>query len=363
MYKANAAIEGLNKANNLTEIVKNQLIGEAKFIRAFCNFYLVNLYGDVPLCTSTDYKINAKLTRASTSNVYSQIISDLKEAQDLMADKYLKSDAVTSYSPDSEERVRPNKWVATALLARAYLYNNDWVNAEIESSRIINNAGLYDLEPLNNVFKKNNKEAIWQLQAVGSGARSNTGEGIRFILPSTGPSSSYPLVLQDGFVSSFEANDERKTAWIGSVMPQPGTTYNYPFKYKIGAEDASSQEYCTVFRLSEIYLIRAEARAHMNKVTDSQLDVNVIRARAQLSNTTVNDQASLLVAILNERKVELFTEWGHRWFDLKRTNNIEAVMSNTTPSKGGSWETTDQLYPIPQDELLKAQQLVQNPGY
>lgn len=366
IYQANAAIEGLEKSNSLTAPIKQQLQGEAKFIRALCYFYLVNLYGDVPLVTSTDYKVNAELGRTPKDQVYQLIIDDLKNAQTLLNDKYLMSDALTAYSAGSEQRVRPTKAAATSLLARVYLYTgNNWSDAEAQATAVISNNILYDTVSLNNVFLKNNKEAIWQLQAVGSGTNSNTGEGKRFILPATGPSTSFPVHLSNTVVNSFEVGDKRKISWVGSVTPTPpGTiTYYYPNKYKIGAVNTTAQEFCTVLRLAEVYLIRAEARAQLNNVTGSQSDLNVIRKRAGLSNTTANDKTSLLSAILHERQVELFTEWGHRWLDLKRTNTIDAVMTPAAIAKGGAWQTTDQLYPILQSELSKSPNVVQNPGY
>jgi hypothetical protein len=362
VYKANAAIEGLNKSTTLTPKVKQQLLGEAKFMRAFCYFYLTNLFGDVPLVVSTDYSKNAILVRESKEKVYLQIVGDLKDAQNLLGDKFLKGDALTEYTLGSEERVRPTKWAATALLARTYLYTQDWGNAEIEATKVIENTSLFTLQPLVNTFKKNNKEAIWQLQSVGTGTSSNTGEGRLFILPASGPGFSNPVYLSTRIVNSFELNDKRKTSWVDSVKPASGVYY-YPAKYKIGSVNTSNQEYCTVIRLAELFLIRAEARAQQNKISEAQVDINQIRARAQLANTTAGDKPSLLTAIMQERKVELFTEWGHRWFDLKRTGNVDATMSIVTPIKGGTWETTDRLYPIPATELTKAPQLTQNPGY
>jgi hypothetical protein len=362
IFVANSAIEGLTNSVSLTPAVKQQLLGETKFIRAFFQFYLVNLYGDVPLALSSDWKVNASMARTSASQVYQQIISDLKEAQDLLSADYLNADALTI----ATARVRPNKWVATALLSRVYLYTNDFSNAEIEASKIINNSS-FQLAPLNNVFLKDSKEAIWQLQAVGTGTSSNTGEGKLFILPSGGPTTAQPVYLSNYVVNSFEAGDQRKINWIGKVTPTPTTTYYYPYKYKIGAVSTTAQEYLTVFRLAEQYLIRAEARAKQNNLTGAITDVDSIRKRSSLplvavTNPAIN-QTALLDKILHERQVELFTEWGHRWFDLKRANTIDAIMGSITSVKGGTWQPTDRLYPIPQSELDKSPQLTQNAGY
>jgi hypothetical protein len=119
-----------------------------------------------------------------------------------------------------------------------------------------------------------------------------------------------------------------------------------------------------VFRLAEQYLIRAEARAQQGNVSGSQSDLNAIRTRAGLPNTTANDKASLLTAIQHERQVEMFTEWGHRWFDLKRTGTIDAVMSVIAPAKGGgAWNSNKALLPLPLGDLQADQNLTQNPGY
>lgn len=364
VFISNSAIEGLQASTNLTPSLKQQLLGEARFIRAFCYFYLVNLYGDVPLALSTDWKVNSLLTRTSSEVVYKQVIKDLIEAQSLLSDKYLMGDAMTPCAPGAEERVRPCKSAATALLARAYLYVGDWNNAEQQATNVISKSTVYDTVPLNKVFLKNSKEAIWQIQPTATGVQSNTGEGMIFVLPDTGPNTTTnPVYLSDGIVNDFEANDRRRNEWVGSVTPTPGYTYYFPNKYKIGLVLTSTQEYGVIFRLAEQYLIRAEARAQLNKISEAQNDLNIIRKRAGLPNTVANDKNSLLSAILHERRVELFTEWGHRWFDLKRTGNIDVVMNTAATTKGGTWASYKAWFPIPQTDMNKNPKLVQNMGY
>lgn len=359
IFTANSAIEGLNKSNNVSSAVKQQLLGEAKFIRGFCYFYLVNLYGDVPLVTSSDYKINSTISRTSKSDVYLQITSDLKEAKDLLSDNFLDATLLQS----TPERVRPTKWAAVALLARVYLFTKDWSNAEFEASEIIDKSSLFNIISLNDVFRKNSLETIWALQPVGANENSNTGEGKLFVLPDTGPDNiQYPIYLSNNLVNSFESSDKRKADWIGNITVN-NKTYYYPYKYKIGKVVSPTEEYIMVFRLAEQYLIRAEARAHQNNLIGAAEDLNIIRSRASLPNTTAFTQPTLLDAIMHERQVELFTEWGHRWLDLKRTEKADAVMSTITPQKRGTWQTTDQLWPIPQSELNANPNLVQNPGY
>ncbi len=118
-----------------------------------------------------------------------------------------------------------------------------------------------------------------------------------------------------------------------------------------------------VLRLAEQYLIRAEARAETGDLTGALDDLNVIRSRAGLANSTASTQEEILAAILHERQTELFTEWGHRWLDLKRTGNVDDVMPTVAAEKGGSWETTDQFYPVPLSEIDRNPNLTQTPGY
>ena len=366
IFKCNAAVEGLTASTSLTSAVKQQLLGEAKFLRAFFYFYLINLYGDVPHALTTDPNVNSLLGRTSKVQIYQQIIADLKSAQEFLNANYLKPDLAGT----TTERVRPTKWVASALLARVYLYIDDYVNAEMEATAVINNAS-FSLPSLNNVFLKNSSEAIWQLQPIR--LNFNTEDARLFIIPSTGLSNDNPVYLSDFLLNSFETGDQRRynRNWIDSVTVS-NTTYYFPYKYKINAPNSdinpttgtqNMTEYLTVFRLGEQYLIRAETRAQQNNITGAQTDLNAIRARAGLPNTTANDKSSLLTAIINERQVELFTEWGHRWFDLKRMGKVDAVMTNVTPLKGGGWQSTDQLYPIPQSDIDKMPNLTQNSGY
>jgi hypothetical protein len=372
VYKCNAAIDGLQKSTSLTPIVGKQLLGEAKFMRAFFYFYLVNLFGEVPLVLSTDAVANTILSRSTKTDVYKQIISDLKEAKDLMNSNYPNATLLGTTS----ERIRPTKWAAEALLARVYLYTGDYTNAEVETSGIINNTSLYGpLLPLNSVFLKNSKEAIWQLQPTANNL--NTVEGRMYVVPPTGPSSNNPALLSKFLLNSFEPGDQRAVLgnWINTtIYKKTSTIYDtvpYSFKYKIYAAPgvtsaAAMTEYFMVLRLGEQYLIRAEAMAQQNKMNEAKSDLNIIRTRAGLPNTTANDQASLLDAILNERRHELFCEWGHRWLDLKRTGKVDAVMSVITPLKSNGsiqWRSYQQYYPIAKPELDKAPNLTQTDGY
>jgi len=357
LYILNSAIEGLSNANLLTEKVKTQLLGEAKFLRAMCYFYLTNLYGDVPLVVSSDYTANKILARAPQEQVWNQIISDLKDSQILLNSDYLDATLLKS----TPERVRPNKWAATALLARAYLYVKDWTNAEKQASNIINFTSLYKLDSLNGTFKRNSMEAIWQLQPVLTGW--NTEDAKTYIIPPEyGPMGASGVYLSQNLLNSFALNDQRKKRWINSIT-YDGSVYPFAYKYQLNTYGDNVNEYNTVLRLAEQYLIRAESRAHLTNLNGAGEDINIIRSRAGLENVIANTQDAMLSSILEERKLELFTEWGHRWFDIKRTNNVNKIMTIVTPMKGGSWNSNWQWFPIPLYEIQTNTNINQNNGY
>lgn len=356
IFTCNSVIEGLSSATKLTPAIQKQLLGETKFMRAFFYYYLVNLYGDVPLVLTTDYKINSTLPRANVDEVYRQIISDLTEAQNLLSDNYLDG----TLSKVTTERVRPTKAAATALLARVYLYTKNWIKAEEQSSFVINNKVAYDTVSLNNVFLKNSKESIWQLQPVYTGW--NTEDAKTFIITSLGPNSSNPFYLSNFLLSSFETGDKRSSQWVKSITVN-GSTYNFPYKYKVNAQNSPVSEYLMILRLSEQYLIRAEAKIQQNKITEGLADLNVIRKRAGLLDVSGSDISTLVKVIIHERQVELFTELGHRWLDLKRVNQVDAIMNIATQAKGGIWTATSQLYPLPLSDIQKNPALIQNKGY
>lgn len=346
IYSANAVLEGLEQSQQVTPAVRQQLEGEVKLIRALSYFYLVNLFGNVPYTAETDYKKNSLASPTEKSEIYAHIIDDLKDAQNLMAENYVYY-----------ERVRPNRLTATALLARVYLYLEDWANAEAEATSVIDNS-LYEIgDDLNSTFLKESKEAIWQLQPVVPGYA--TYDGLSFIFSGV----RRDVALSDEMLNAFETNDNRRTSWVGSRVISD-VTYYYVYKYKVrilGNATDLPPEYLIVFRLAEQYLIRAEARAHQGEFLDSQEDLNVIRNRAGLPNTTASDEASLLQAIEQEKRIEFFGEWGHRWFDLKRTDRADAVLSTI---KGSNWQSTDVLFPLPQIEMtLNPNLKPQNSGY
>jgi hypothetical protein len=360
IYQANAVIEGLQGSNGVSTDVKKQLTGEAKFIRAYWYFYLTNLFGDVPLITSTNYKNNATASRTPQTTIYQQIVNDLKDAQTLLNDTYVGTDGITSTA--STERIRPTKLVAAAMLARIYLYTHDWVNAEAEATLLINKTSNYSLNSnLNEVFLKNNsKETIFQVMS-----NYNTYEGAIFILHGQPDGGFKIATLSAQLLNAFEPGDLRRANWVDSASDGV-QVYYYPYKYKNETGSSPATEYPMMLRLAEQYLIRAEARAHLGNITginSAATDLNAIRNRAGLPPTLAVTQSDMLTAIRHERQVELFTEWGNRWLDLKRTGMVDIFMSTESPLKGGVWNINQQLYPIPQNDRNSDPNLTQNIGY
>jgi hypothetical protein len=358
VYTCNSIIQGVSASASLSAGIKNQVLGEAKFMRAFLMFYATNLYGDVPMPTTTDYQTNNRISRTPQTQVYTQIINDLKDARNLLSASYLNS-----VGGVASDRLRPNKYAAAALLARVYLYTKDWANAEAQADSVIANTSYTLPANLSQVFLSTSKEAIWQLQPVVPGY--NTYNAYYFILGGT-PGPVAPAAVSPYLLNAFETGDLRKSNWVGSVtVASSGSTYYFPYKYKVspGNTSLAVTEDMMVLRLAEQYLIRAEARAQQNNLAGATSDLNVIRTRAGLSGTTAVSQSDLLSAVAHERQVELFTEWGDRWFNLKRTGSADAVMSVVTPQKGGTWAATDQLLPLPKNEIVINSNLIQNPGY
>lgn len=363
IYNCNVAIEGLQASQTLNSGLKQQLLGEAKFIRALLYYYMVNTYGKVPLIITADYRLQLTAKRAEVAEVYAQIISDLKDAQSKLSREFLNGDALTAYPVANAERVRPTYWAATALLSRIYLYTKQWSEAEANSAIVINNSGLFSLVTPNSVFLKNSGESIFQLQPV---IQTNYAlfDARTLVLTSSVGTSANPASLSDGLIESFEAGDLRRASWVGNASIS-GKTYLFAYKYKANTASLAAEkpEYLCLLRLAEQYLIRAEARVQQSNLSGATEDVNSIRTRAGLSATSATTQIQLLDAIMQERRIELFCEEGHRWFDIKRTGRVDAVMSVAAPLKGGSWQSFKQLVPIPSSEISKNSNLDQNPGY
>lgn len=341
IYHSNAILEGLALSKQLPAALRDELTGEMKFVRAFYYFYLVNLFGDVPLVVSTDYAVNATMARTPSTQIYDQIIADLRDAKMKMRDSYA-----------SAGKVRPNTFTASALLARVYLYLQRWADAEAEASTVIASNNYKLLTDLNAVFLNNSDETIWQVVRDNN----NTADGSTFVPSSSTARPAYALT--DTILKSFNGGDKRFANWVRTNVAS-SVSYRYPYKYKQRTTTPATESE-VIFRYAEQFLIRSEASAMQDKTDIAIDDLNAIRVRAGLAalGYTFTKQ-QVLDSCEKERKAELFAEWGHRWLDLKRWNKADAHLKGIKPT----WQVTAQLYPIPFTEIQRNPFLTPNPGY
>lgn len=355
IFMANSIIEGCENSNGLSETDKRQLIAEAKFMRAWQYFYLVNLYGEVPLVVNIDYENNLSLPKVPQTEIYESIQKDLEEARSSISPYYVSSKNLET----TTERVRPNKSAVSALLARVYLFTGKYQLAEDMATEVISNTTLYELQPLDKVFLLNSKEALWQIALSSNTTIQQTKEGGSFILIAAPIQSA----LSADLLKAFEPNDQRAVKWVGKfTQTSTNTTFSYPFKYK-DRTIAVARELSTPIRLAELYLIRAECNARRDNLSGTRADLNAIRKRAGLPETIINNKDQLMDMIIRERRVELFAEYAHRWLDLKRTGKLDEVMTIVAPTKGGIWESYKRFWPISQNEIDKSSNLIQTNGY
>src|SRR6188768_1148695 len=354
----------------LTETRRAEIVGEASFIRAFMYFQLVQLWGDVPLQLQEVTSISAdKLAeiyeqifpaRASTAEVYAQIIADLETA-------------LTRVRTTADHKGFATVGAVNAVLAKVYatIEPHDWNKVNTYCDAVI--AGGYSLLP---TFDKlwdnsveNSAESIFEINYTGGPSDGNWGVTIfrgvdwkKFNLPA------------NDLIAAFDAEGDviRKNAsiifedvsglWSDSHYPQ--TAYPFINKWRNFGGDGA-QNYIFI-RLADILLLKAEAQNELGLQSEAAGLVNQIRARVNLGATPASSQADLRLAIEKERRLELAYE-GIRWFDLKRTGRAIEVMNNAKGVGGAplGYHLTPSrlLWPIPQAELDKNANLTQNDGY
>ncbi|RFS24457.1 RagB/SusD family nutrient uptake outer membrane protein [Chitinophaga silvatica] len=378
IYTANSILEGEAASTSvlLSDSARNQLRSEARLVRGFSYFYLYNLYGDVPMVTSTDVLAHSAMPRTAIDLVKKQVEEDL-----LFAYQHLPA----NYDVSRGEKIRPSSYTAAALLARFYLYEKRWADA-LAMADVVINSGKFTLAATNKVFKANSSEAIWQLKLSANGDKylqesfylspqtdgSMLSEADLEMLFQIDPIILIGLIpnyyLTPSLAGSFENNDLRKKDWIRSlkmpnIEPYNGITYSWPVKHpRLDPETYDVfKPYYTVVRFAELYLISAEAKAQSGDLSGAITDLNTIRSRAGLNGTTATGKEDLLTAILKERRVEFFAEWGHRWFDLKRTEKSATVLGSLTQKQ--PWSDHSLLLFIPTADIKADPNLKQNPGY
>jgi len=333
IFIANTILERAVNAGEASEIAP--YVAEAKVGRALGHFNLVKLWGGVPLALSSEVAITSELPRSSATEVYAQIIADLTEA---IADLPLASES-------SNATTRVTRGAAQALLARAYLYSGNLSLAGQMANTVITSAE-YSLDPsYSNVFDQNasSPERIFELFSS-----IQDGNLLGFYAQPTGLGGRYDYSPHPDFYAEMDDADSRKSLISPNTADAGFVGFFVTEKY---SDPVNGTDFPQVVRLAEMHLIRAQANQDV-------ADLNVLRTRAGLAPLAAYSDA----AMYTERKFELAFE-GHRWFDLIRSGQANAVMGALKPN---SWDATDVLLPIPQRELDNNPTLGpadQNPGY
>ncbi|HEX2602321.1 MAG TPA: RagB/SusD family nutrient uptake outer membrane protein [Gemmatimonadaceae bacterium] len=348
----NRVNEIIDKVPNVADLEageKDEILGEAYFLRALDYHSLVRLWGGgtegVPLrLTPVASAAEAnQIERATLADTYAQILADLSQAEQLI-------------TADESQTRQASLGAAYAIESRVRLYMQDWAGAEAAAAKV--EAMSYSLAPnfsdLFDASGNNTPEDIFrvtftptQSQAVGFYYLPKALGGRYEESPTTGPSGIIAAFdpASGGSIAAYNPTDERGK-W--SISRSGTRTYAAKFRNPSGDEDLH------VIRLGEVILIRAEALAHLNRLPEAVDEYNRLRVRAGLApDPTVGlTQAGVLAAIARERRLELAFE-GDRWPDMVRTG--EAIAIGVDP--------VQTLLPIPQSELDVATKMTQNPGY
>ncbi|QHT69004.1 RagB/SusD family nutrient uptake outer membrane protein [Rhodocytophaga rosea] len=379
---------GIEKANwviarvpevSMDENRKNQILGEAHFLRAFYYWMLTKNFGDVVLKTTPSIsEAEAIVGKNTQAEVYQQIYSDLEIA----------TASLPSYTA-AMEKGRPSKEVALAMHAKAALYNQDWAVAQQKAQEVINSNKytlMPDVKDVYNVAKEDvaRQENMWAFEAEST----NPGRTSQIMGLYGPPNSNSPeygkttfgsIFVYPAFYASFAANDKRRqlmdTTYIntkGQVVPQKDVTPITPKgilvkKYQDPNSVASNHaNNIPILRLADVYLIAAEAETRQNGPSaTAYANINAVRRRAGIDDLPEGlSQPDFINAVLQERSWELFGE-GDRWYDLTRTNTFLTVASAAVNDvfKTRSPQAKHRYFPIPQDEINSNPKLEQNPDW
>lgn len=321
-----------------TEVQKNQVQGEAYFIRALSYFDLARGWGGVPLIVTPTRTAgeNENVARSTLEETYSQVLNDLEKAEQLL--------------PETTVRQRATRKTVWALRARYHLYRSEWDQAEIYSSKIIDDKANYSLlKPYSGFFANNavgTAESVFELSYSVSFTNNHSNW---WLPPALGGRREWaPGNTLVSLLNSPSTGGGRKDL-LGQTAA-PGNLWYGKLYYR----SPTGTDPAYIIRTAELYLIRAEARARKNNLEGGLEDLNAVRDRAGLASLSLTDQTAILDAISEERRVEFSFE-SDRWFDLVRTGRARKVLSLTDTSKF--------LFPIPTSEIVANDAVVQNEGY
>lgn len=368
--RANIAIARVPDVPGLDPAKRDRFIGEARFLRAYAYFLLVQWFGDLPIVTepltADEYYTQE---RRPVAEVYAQIESDLLFAIGALPEK-------SKYA--SKDLGRATKGAARGILAKLYAVQKNWEKVEQYTQEIIQSNEYSLLAKYSDNFLPVGElgaESIFEITAAaikpdaggvtGPGATPyNMVQGVRGI-PNLGWGFNRP---SDTLVKSYEFNDPRLAAtviYVGEVLPDGQTEVrdnpeilNERFNQKAwvpahsGLQDNGPGN-LRILRYADVLLLAAEALNERNLPAQALLYINQVRKRARganpfiLPDITVTDQAQLRERIYRERRSELAMEQ-HRWFDLLRWGRAEPLLKAAgKPFVPGKHE----LLPVPQSEV------------
>lgn len=366
--------------------LKERIIGEAKFLRAYFYFYLVTAFGDVPLITDPDVKVE-EVKRDPKEQVYELIIEDLEDAANALPPK---SEMAT------EEKGRATKGAAEAYLGKVYLYKHDFQDASKWFKKIIN-SGEYSLDPdFYHIFTMDAEfgmESIFEINYTYSSQYLNVVRNLKWIRQGSAGMYGYGFVCPtQNFIDEFESGDPRLWQTVyknGDVMPDGKIAdvgnsetgymgkkaYLSADEFPPNGDPINAGKNDLVCRYGMVLLWYAESENENGNSSEALKYLNKIRKRARqgestvLPDVTVIDQELLRKAIWHEERTEYGLE-NQRYWDLLRQNRLGEVMtaySQNYPNsnKGKNFRKgVNELFPIPQDEIdLSQGNLTQNPGY
>ncbi len=344
--RANHVITKVQAVNDvaLTQARKDQIRGQAFFIRALSYFDLARAWGGVQLILTptNSAEDKPKVGRSSLADTYAQVQKDLDSAEALL--------------PNTVNRIDATRKTVWALKARLYLYKQQWALAESYATKLITDPGFTLLTPYSSWFSggvTGTAESIFELEFSAQNPSAQRAQ-----MQPTTKAGTYRYAPNLVFVNLLRtpAIAGGRRALIDSVKQSGSVLWFGNLYYRSPATDPAY-----ILRIAEQYLIRAEARAQQNINLSGALDdLNTIRTRAGLAASTASNSADLLLAIENERRFEFALE-AHRWFDLARTGRSKAVLEQLDPTK--NIQAYQLLFPIPANEVQLDPLLKQNPGY
>ena len=336
----------LNRVSQMEDEVfdegkKDNILGEAYFLRALHYFNLVRLWGSVPLVLEETTSLDPdeiKVSRTPVDDIYTQVIMDFELAQQLLPAE-----------PPINGRL--SKGAAEAFLAKVALTRGNYPDV-LAWTELVMNRGYRLLENFDHLFdqeNKNNDEVIFSIQYAG-GIEGNVFPEL--VLPT--PEASFEFIKFNtptpNSVDQFEVGDLRAGT---SYVERNGVLYL--FKWRNG-EAFNSADHNVIMRYADVLLMRAEALNLQDRATEAIVLLDQVRNRAGLDDYDgPATRESVDAAIFQERRVELMYE-GHRWFDLVR-RGFEVTRQAISAAKGIDISEDRMLFPIPQQEIDRNENL------